>query len=73
LQGGGVPFWTPHDLRHRRISVLHLQRVPWALIAEFVGQRSLEVTAGTYTHVLMDERDADYPVAVAYCGRPVGR
>jgi hypothetical protein len=43
------------------------------LIAEFVGQRSLKVSGDTYTHVLMDEREVDYPVAAAYCGRPAGR
>ena len=29
-------------------------------IGEFVGQRSLSVTADTYTHVLTDEREIDY-------------
>jgi integrase len=47
----GVPPFSPHDLRHRRISLLHLRGVPWARIGEFVGQRSLSVTADTYTHV----------------------
>ena len=28
-----------------------------AKIAELVGERSLKVTADTYTHVLMDERN----------------
>jgi len=41
----GIPLWSPHDLRHRRISLLHLRGVPWARIAEFVGQRDLTVTA----------------------------
>jgi len=53
----GVPPFSPHDLRHRRISLLHLRGVPWARIGEFVGQRSLSVTADTYTHVLTDERE----------------
>lgn len=34
-----LPAWSPHDLRHRRISLLHLRGVPWARIGEFVGQR----------------------------------
>ena len=29
-----------HDLRHGRISLLHLRGVPWARIGEFVGQRA---------------------------------
>ena len=48
-----------HDLRHRRISLLHLRGVPWARIGEHVGQRSLRITADTYTHVLSDERELD--------------
>jgi hypothetical protein len=39
---------------------LHLRYVPWARIGEFVGQRSLAVTADTYSHVLADERELDY-------------
>jgi hypothetical protein len=47
-------------LRHRRISLLHLSGVPWARIGEHVGQRSLRVTADTYSHVLVDEAELDY-------------
>lgn len=56
----GVPVFSPHDLRHRRISLLHLGGVPWARIGEHVGQRNLAVTANTYTHVLADEAELDY-------------
>lgn len=56
----GVPAFSPHDLRHRRISLAHLSGVPWARIGELVGQRDLAVTANTYTHVLTDERELDY-------------
>ena len=56
----GVALWSPHDLRHRRISLLHLGGIPWVRIAEFVGQRDLAVTANTYSHVLVDERELDY-------------
>ena len=56
----GVPAFSPHDLRHRRISLLHLGGVPWARIGEHVGQRNLAVTANTYTHVLVDENEIDY-------------
>jgi integrase len=56
----GVPTFSPHDLRHRRISLLHLGGVPWARIGEHVGQRNLAVTANTYTHVLTDEAELDY-------------
>ena len=56
----GIPVFSPHDLRHRRISLLHLGGVPWARIGEHVGQRHLAVTANTYTHVLVDEAELDY-------------
>ena len=56
----GVPAFSPHDLRHRRISLLHLSGVPWARIGEHVGQRDLAVTANTYTHVLADETELEY-------------
>jgi integrase len=55
-----IPSWSPHDLRHRRISLLHLRGVPWARIGEYVGQRDLSVTADTYTHVIADETELDY-------------
>jgi integrase len=57
----GVPTFSPHDLRHRRISLLHLSGTPSARIGEHVGQRSLRVTADTYSHVLADEGELDYP------------
>ncbi len=56
----GVPAFSPHDLRHRRISLLHLGGVPWARIGEHVGQRNLAVTANTYSHVLADEQELEY-------------
>jgi integrase len=58
-KAAGIPTFTPHDLRHRRISLLHRQRRTWAEIARFVGQRK-PITADTYTHVLSDGREADY-------------
>ena len=59
-RAAGVPLFSPHDLRHRRISLLHLGGMPWARIGEFVGQRNLAVTANTYSHVLIDETEVDY-------------
>jgi integrase len=47
----GVSVFSPHDLRHRRISLLHAQGRSWAEIARFVVQRKLSVTTHTYTHV----------------------
>jgi hypothetical protein len=48
-----------------RISLLHLRGVPWARIAEFVGQRDLSVTADTYTHFLAEEKELDYEELLA--------
>jgi integrase len=59
-RAAGVPVFSPHDLRHRRISLLHRQGRTWAEIGRFVGQRKLSVTADTYTHVLSDGRELDY-------------
>jgi integrase len=61
----GVPHFSPHDLRHRRVSLLHLGGMPWARIGELVGHDDLVTTARTYTHVLVDERELDYLALVA--------
>ena len=63
-KAAGVPSFSPHDLRHRRISLEHLRGEPWARIGELVGQRNLAVTANTYTHVLSDETELDYEEAL---------
>lgn len=55
----GVPRFSPHALRHRRISLLHRQGRSWAEIGELVGQRSRIVTADRYTHALVDYREVD--------------
>jgi integrase len=56
----GIPLYSPHDLRHRRISLWHRQGVTWAQIGEWAGQRSLATTADIYTHVILDPREVDY-------------
>jgi integrase len=56
----GIPLFSPHDLRHRRISLLDRQGRTWAEIGAFVGQRSARVTSDVYTHVLLDDREVDY-------------
>lgn len=55
-----MPAFSPHDLRHRRVSLLHQQGRSWAEIAGFVGQRKLSLTADAYTHVLMCGEEIDY-------------
>jgi len=61
----GVPMFSPHDLRHRRVSLLHLAGVPWARIGEAVGHDDITTTSRVYTHVLADETEVDYAVALA--------
>lgn len=63
-KASGTPTWSPHDLRHRRVSLWHRQGETWALIGARVGQRSLSVTADTYTHVLLDDRELDHAALV---------
>jgi integrase len=56
---------SPHDLRHRRVSLLHAQGLPWGRIGEVVGQADLVTAARTYTHVLVDEQELDYEELLA--------
>lgn len=64
-KASGVPVFSPHDLRHRRISLLHAQGRSWAEIGRLVGQKKLSVTADTYTHVLSDGTELDYASVLA--------
>ena|SRR5215207_10931727 len=52
LEAGGL---SPNQLRE----LLQEYGSCEAAIARFVGQRKLSVTADTYTHVLVDEREVD--------------
>jgi hypothetical protein len=65
LQGSGRPALQATRPRHRRISLLHAEGKTWARIGEFVGSRSLSVTAEVYTHVLSDETELDYATLLA--------
>lgn len=56
----GVPQFSPHDLRHRRISLLHARGVTWARIGERVGQKNIATTANVYSHVLTDQAEANW-------------
>ncbi len=56
----GVPTFSPHDLRHRRVSLLHLGGMPWARIGELVGHGDIVTTARVYTHVVASEAELDY-------------
>ena len=64
-RAAGVPHFSPHDLRHRRVSLLHARGVSWAQIGEQVGQRDLAVTANVYSHAMVDEVEVDYAALLA--------
>jgi integrase len=53
-RAAGVPVFSAHFLRHRRISLLHRQGRSWAEIARFVGQGKLSLTADVYTHIVVE-------------------
>ncbi len=61
----GIPTFSPHDLRHRRVSLMHEQGVSWARIGELVGHGDIVTTARTYTHVVADEAELDYAELVS--------
>ena len=62
----GLPFLIREDCDTRLVARDdHLSGVPWARIGEHVGQRNLAVTASTYTHVLTDEAELDYPALLS--------
>lgn len=51
----GIARFSPHDLRHRRVSIWHREGVPFREIAARVGHSRTSMTADTYSHVLMSE------------------
>jgi len=56
----GVPAFSPHSLRHRRVSLLHLGGMPWARIGELVGHDDITTTSRVYTHIVADEAELAY-------------
>ena len=69
-KAAGIPLYSPHDLRHRRISLWHHQGISWAQIGAWAGQESKLVTADTYTHVLVDGDEIDRAWARAAASQP---
>jgi len=63
-KAAGVPLFSPHDLRHRRVSLPRARGVSWARIGEAVGHSARE-SADTYTHVPIDETALDYRAVLA--------
>ena len=53
-RAAGIATYSPHDLRHRRISLWHAAGVPLKQVGERVGQANLSTTADVYTHAISD-------------------
>jgi integrase len=51
----GIASYSPHDPRHRYISVKVSEGVPITNIAARVGHSRKSLTLDTYAHVLIDE------------------
>src|SRR5581483_11907801 len=59
-KAAGVPLFSPHDLRHRRATLWHLQGVPVAEAAAWLGHSGEEHLA-TYAHAtLVDRGEVDH-------------
>jgi integrase len=54
-KNAGIAAYSPHDLRHRYISVKIREGVPVTNIAAHVGHSRKSMTLDTYAHVLIDE------------------
>jgi integrase len=54
-KSAGLANYSPHDLRHRYISVKIREGVPVTQIAAHVGHSRKSLTLDTYAHVLIDE------------------
>lgn len=69
-KASGVPVFSPHDVRHRRATLWHLQGVPAAEAAAWLGHSPQEHLA-TYAHAtLVDRAELTY-VDLLEDARPV--
>jgi integrase len=48
----GIPFYSPHDLRHRRGSLWHASGMPARELAERMGHSKASMSLDVYTHVM---------------------
>jgi integrase len=58
-RSAGVPLYSPHDLRHRRISLWHGQGIPAAELAARAGHSKPSMTTDVYSHVLLDSTEVN--------------
>jgi integrase len=62
-RSAGVPFYSTHDLRHRRGSLWHASGMPARELAERMGHSKASMSLDVYTHVMPP--DEAEPVSVA--------
>lgn len=55
----GIPAFSPHDLRHRRISLLLREEDP-VMVSRLVGHARASMSLDVYGHVLIDATELDY-------------
>lgn len=51
----GIPLYSPHDLRHRYITLLVRRGIDPALVRTLVGHTRTSITLDVYSHLLLDE------------------
>lgn len=51
-RAAGIPVYSPHDLRHRRISLWHGQGVPARELAARAGHTRASMSLDVYSHVM---------------------
>lgn len=56
----GVPTFSPHDLRHRRISLLLRAGVDPVTVSRHVGHARASMSLDVYGHVLVDDQELDH-------------
>jgi Phage integrase family len=64
-KAAGTPHWSPHDLRHRRISLLVLRSTPIPRVSAYVGHARGSMTLDVYSHVLLEASELDYAALIA--------
>jgi integrase len=61
----GVPVFSPHDLRHRRISLLLRGGVDPVTVSRHVGHARASMSLDVYGHVLVEDGELDYALLTA--------
>lgn len=61
----GVPAFSPHDLRHRRISLLLRGGVDPVTVSRHVGHARASMSLDVYGHVLIEDGELDYAALFA--------